>query len=84
LNNLINDTTTVGGTDLNDGLNGAIDLLLDADATSSLKVIVFLTDGQGNYIFAAGEGPASLLVRLLRRATESMQSAWKQRLMQIM
>jgi Ca-activated chloride channel family protein len=56
--NLINDTTTVGGTDLNDGLNGAIDLL-DADATSSLKVIVFLTDGDGTYTFEADGGPAS-------------------------
>jgi Ca-activated chloride channel family protein len=56
--NLINDTTTVGGTDLNDGLNGTIDLL-DADATSSLKVIVFLTDGDGTYTFAADGGPAS-------------------------
>ena len=43
---------------MNDGLNGAIDLL-DADATNSLKVIVFLTDGDGTYTFAANGGPAS-------------------------
>lgn len=56
---LTNSTSTGGGTDLDEGLNGAIDLL-DTDTANSLKVIVFLTDGQGTYTDAVYGGPASV------------------------
>jgi Ca-activated chloride channel family protein len=49
-----------GGTNLNVGLNAAIDMLDDNSRTeTSSEVIIFLTDGSGTYTTAANGGPAS-------------------------
>ncbi len=49
-----------GGTNLNVGLNGAIDVL-DANTRTetSLEVIIFLSNGAGSYTYASDGGPAS-------------------------
>ncbi|MBN1194664.1 MAG: VWA domain-containing protein [Methanomicrobiaceae archaeon] len=48
-----------GGTNLNVGLNAAI-TMLDADASTNKKVIIFLTDGDGTYTYASSNGPAKI------------------------
>ena len=53
-------TDSSGGTDLNVGLNEAIDMLdLNSRTDPSSEVIIFLTDGSGTYTYAADGGPAS-------------------------
>jgi Ca-activated chloride channel family protein len=53
-------TDAYGGTNLNVGLNEAIDMLDDNSRTgASSEVIIFLTDGQGTYTSAADGGPAA-------------------------
>lgn len=60
LNSEIANVDHSGGTNLNVGLDAAIDML-DANTRvgNSVEVIIFLTDGQGSYTYAGSGGPAS-------------------------
>ena len=51
----INSVDSVGGTDLNDGLNAAISMM-DAESAVTNKVIIFLTDGDGTYTYSGSPG----------------------------
>ncbi|NIP37359.1 MAG: hypothetical protein GWN18_20525, partial [Thermoplasmata archaeon] len=46
-----------GGTNLNAGLAEAVDILDNTGQSGSIKIIIFLTDGQGTYTYYGGGGP---------------------------
>ncbi len=58
--NAINAVDSVGGTDLNVGLYKSIEMLHDGQQVGSVRVIIFLTDGEGLYTSAGDSGPASV------------------------
>lgn len=58
--NQIDTVDSSGGTNLDAGLSSAIGLLDAGKQTDSIPVIIFLTDGDGTYTYAASSGPASV------------------------